>query len=514
MALCGLGTLGFPSRVEAQGLGLPQFPEVPYDYVDYAVTSLPAHFTTGGLAPNARNNTPANNPITNAGANLGRVLFYDRRLSHNHSTSCASCHVQANGFDDPDQFSTGANGQTPRHSMPLANNAFYANKRYFWDERAATLEDQVLMPIQDPIEMGMDLPTLTTKLASTSYYPELFQEAFGTPEVTSERVSLALAQFVRSMVSYNSKFDQAFNGGTTPDFRNFTDIENRGRIHFNQADCGNCHQTVAQVADRPRNIGLDADTPDPGAGRGEFKVPSLRNAEVRNHFMHDGRFSTLEETIEFYNTGIQAHPELDRELMDFDGNPRRFNFTEEDVAEMTAFLRTLTDWDFLTNPMFADPFVLSCDFSGDGFCDVADLDQLLASGPIAGGLAITDVLAPFDLNADGLLDNLDVEQWLSAAAESNGFIEPYRHGDANLNGVVDADDLLQWTQFQFQTTTAWSAGDFNGDGAVDGRDFTAWNANKFHSLAQLPSFVTPSAVPEPTLPLTCLLWVLFWRRRR
>jgi cytochrome c peroxidase len=154
--------------------------------------------------------------------------------------------------------------------MGLTNARFYDRGRFFWDERAATLEDQVLMPIQDSVEMGMNLEDLVIKLSETPFYGTLFEQAFGSSTVTRERIARSLAQFVRSMVSYQSRYDAAFVNGN-PDFRNaLTAQEDRGRRIFDQ-NCANCHETNGQVSDRPRNTGLDAVTVDRGAGRGRFK---------------------------------------------------------------------------------------------------------------------------------------------------------------------------------------------------------------------------------------------------
>ena len=181
-----------------------------------AARNLPNYYTdpnVGGSVA-AADNTPATNAITDAGATLGRVLFYDKRLSINNTTSCASCHQQARGFGDANKLSNGfAGGKTGRHSMGLTNARFYQNGRFFWDERAATLEDQVLQPIQNEVEMGMTLAQLTPKLAATDFYPTLFKAAFGTTDVTSDRISKALAQFVRSLTSFQSKYDVALAGG-------------------------------------------------------------------------------------------------------------------------------------------------------------------------------------------------------------------------------------------------------------------------------------------------------------
>lgn len=334
---------------------IPVLPTVPFEYAN---VDLPAHFFGNGPGGSvvATDNTPADNRITNAGATLGRVLFYDTRLSANNTVSCASCHQQAAGFGDPRALSVGfQGGETGRHSMSLTNARFYDRGRFFWDERAQTLEDQVLMPIQDPVEMGMDLGDLESKLNATAFYGRLFEEAFGTPTVTRDRISRALAQFVRSLVSYQSKFDRAFTGGQ-PNFRNaLTAQEDRGRRIFDR-NCANCHETNSQIGDRPRNTGLDATITDAGAGRGQFKTPSLRNVAVGAPYMHDGRFATLREVVEFYSRGVQANPELDNRLRGNNGNPRRLNLDRAEVDAVIAFLNTLTDEAFLTDPKFSDPF--------------------------------------------------------------------------------------------------------------------------------------------------------------
>lgn len=179
-------------------------PETPYRYTDI---ELPAHFRT----PAARSfdNTPVNNPVTDAGAILGRVLFYDTRLSANNTIACASCHLQKNAFVDPNRFSKGFEGKhTDRHAPSVVNLRFYPRGRFFWDERAPTLEEQVLMPIQSEIELGQELPKLVDILGKDAKYRELFGQAFGDSDVTQGRIARALAQFLRSMVSCHSKYDE------------------------------------------------------------------------------------------------------------------------------------------------------------------------------------------------------------------------------------------------------------------------------------------------------------------
>lgn len=341
----------------------PNLPNVMFDYVAYAVTNLPKHYTdpnspAGNLA--GTDNTPATNPITNAGATLGRVLFYDTFLSANNTRSCGSCHLQQFGFADPNQLSIGFQGGfTTRRSMGLSNAKFYQRGRFFSDERATTLEDQVLQPIQNSIEMGNSLSTLIPQMAKTTYYPGLFQAAFGTPDITPDRISFALAQFIRSMVSYQSKFDEAFTAGTNgnPNFAAvFTASELHGQTLFTSLGCAQCHTTGGHVSDTIHNVGLDAVTSDPGAGSGKFKAPSLRNVGARVWFMHDGRFEGLSSVIEFYNSGVQSNPDLDPLLKNSDGTVRKLNLSAQDKIDLMNFLNTLTDSVFLNDQKFASPF--------------------------------------------------------------------------------------------------------------------------------------------------------------
>ncbi len=357
----------------------PDLPETPFDYVNI---SLPAHFTMnvpGQPLPtsvNGTDNSPAGNPVTNEGATLGRVLFYDKKLSANGTIACASCHKQDKGFSDDAVLSKGfAGGSTGRHSMTLINARFYQRGRFFWDERAATLEEQVLMPFQDPVEMGMTLEQVVSTVQQQSYYPALFEKAFGTQEINADKISNALAQFVRSIVSHSSKYDAGRAMSPTPgaNFPNFTAQENLGKNLFFQTipngggACFGCHTTEAFISANPgpQNNGLDAvSTTDLGAGGvfanpifiGRFKTTSLRNIALTAPYMHDGRFATLEEVVEHYNSGIQAHPTLAPALRDPNGNPVRLNFTDNEKAALVAFLHTLTDQSVLTEVKWSDPF--------------------------------------------------------------------------------------------------------------------------------------------------------------
>ncbi len=340
---------------------------LPTTSFNYANIILPVYFLDNQLQD--EDNTPNNNPITDAGATLGRVLFYDKKLSANNTVSCASCHIQENGFSDPNTLSIGfEGGLTGRNSMGLSNAKFYNNGRFFWDERADSLEDQVLMPIQDAVEMGLTLDELTNKVAAEEYYQILFTRAFGDANVTTERISMALAQFVRSMVSYESKFDQGMaqvNNENTP-FPNFTASENLGKNLFysNRTRCSDCHDTNAMVGDAARNNGLDAILTDLGVGgvtgnngdRGEFKVGSLRNIELTAPYMHDGRFATLGDVIDHYDTGVQNSADLDNRLRVGGGQVRRLNLTPAERQGLIDFLLTLTDNNFVTDEKYSDPF--------------------------------------------------------------------------------------------------------------------------------------------------------------
>lgn len=341
-------------------------PATPFNY---AAPMLPPRFSQQPIL--GQDTMPATNLTTDAGATLGRVLFYDKRLSTNQTVACASCHVQASGFSDPRRFSVGFDGRlTGRNSMGLSNARWYQRQKFFWDERAATLEDQTLRPIQDSLEMGMTLPALTSRLAAEPFYTNLFAQTFGSPEVTSERIARALAQFVRSVVSVQSRYDQ----GVASAFANFTAQENLGRQiflgqgTFSHVTCARCHGSDNFVPGAGIfNNGLENPYVDKGVGaltglpqdEGFFKVPSLRNIELTGPYMHDGRFTTLEQVVEFYDSGIVAHPNLSPPLQGTGGavgTPLRLGLTPQQKAALVAFMKTLTDPSLATDPKLSDPF--------------------------------------------------------------------------------------------------------------------------------------------------------------
>ena len=340
-------------------LQVPTLPTASYSYSD-ANAPLPAHFTVpiNGVAVTDADNTPADNAITNAGATLGRVLFYDMRVSANDGLSCAGCHSPFIGFTDRLQLSVGFNGGiTGRHSPAIVNARFYKRGKFFWDERAPTLEAQVLRPIQDATEMGMTLDNLVTKLSVTAYYPPLFAAAFGSSVITSDRIARALAQYVRSLVSGGSRYDKAYSANGASNFAStLTAQESQGEALFRTTGCASCHITVAQISDSIHNIGLDLVSADTGAGRGAFKTPSLRNVAIRPRFMHDGRFASLEDVVDFFDSGVQANANLDTRMRAADGTPKRLSLTSSQKSALVAFLNTLTDSTFLSAPRFANPF--------------------------------------------------------------------------------------------------------------------------------------------------------------
>ena len=357
-------------------------PTLPDEHYNYEEVELPLHLTNNFLQGPGQNaaidndNTPANNPTTNEGATLGRVLFFDKSLSANGEIACASCHKQELGFSDHEILSIGFDdGLTRRHSMSLINAVWYDRGRFFWDERAESLEDQVLMPFQDPVEMGMTLDEVVQAVEEQSFYSDLFEDAFGSATINSERISMALAQYIRSIISVSSKYDIERPTVNTPitDFPNFTASENNGKRLFflpknlGGAGCVGCHSTEAFINpdNGPTNNGLDlVSTDDLGvfeainnpAFLGSFKVPSLKSIELTAPYMHDGRFSSLEEVVEHYNSGIQNHPNLGQALKDANGQAQQLNLTETQKSDLVNFLKTLTDESLATDFRFSDPF--------------------------------------------------------------------------------------------------------------------------------------------------------------
>lgn len=341
---------------------------------NYAAQTVPSYIT--------RNNTPQGNAITNRGATLGRVLFYDKRLSRNSTISCSSCHQQAHAFSDLATASTGVAGTTGRHSMRLINARFAAEGRFFWDERATSLEDQTTRPIKDHGEMGFsgtegdpEFASLLTKLAAIDEYRVLFAMTFGDAAVTEVRIQRALGQFIRSIQSFDSKYDtgRAQVAADNLAFPNFTAQENAGKQLFlaappNGAGCAGCH--------RPPEFDIDPNSRNNGVitkiGGGtdltNMRSPSLRDllgpgGQSNGPFMHDGSLTTLAAVINHYNLIPGDNTDLDNRLRRPGGQTQNLNLTQQEKNNMAAFLATLTGSAVYTDARWSDPFDASGNLS-------------------------------------------------------------------------------------------------------------------------------------------------------
>jgi len=320
----------------------PSLPTTAFNYV----ISYPAHIQAD-LALN--DNTPSNNPITNDGATLGRVLFYDTHLSKNNTISCGSCHKQEFSFDDNTQFSKGFEGGfTTRNSMTLLNERFYKNGKMFWDERAASLEKQALQPIQNHTEMGLTLAELEANVKAQSYYPALFQKAFGSTDIDSVKIAKAIAQFERSIVTYQSKYDQVKQGTAT-----FTPLEQQGEQLFLTAvgpggggnTCATCHAPPMFLKSNAPGFSI-TDTGDTTGinGVNKFKSGSLRNIANRARLFHDGSVANLTAMLSAGAPGSGTTP------------IKAHTVAPTDVQKLLAFLNTLTDNTIVTEEKFSNPF--------------------------------------------------------------------------------------------------------------------------------------------------------------
>jgi cytochrome c peroxidase len=303
---------------------------------------------------------PADNPLTKEGVALGRKLFYDNILSGNNTQSCASCHNQAMAFtDNGKRYSTGIDGiEGNRNTQPLINIGF--NLHYFWDGRSNTLEEQILGPVANPIEMHQPWILAMSKLNAHPDYPKLFKQAFNADRIDSLHVVKAIAQFLRTMISSNSRLDKRLNNTG-----NLTNSELNGLVIFKteRGDCFHCHQIDGSrllTDNQFHNNGLDATFTDLGRGaitgnasdNGKFLTPTLRNIALTAPYMHDGRFQTLEEVIDHYNNGGVSSPTVDP-LMKHVGTG--LNLTNQDKADLLAFLRTFTDTTFINDSRFKQP---------------------------------------------------------------------------------------------------------------------------------------------------------------
>lgn len=337
------------------------------DKVEYEPTpyqlEIPSHFPDMII--------PEDNPMTEEGVTLGRKLFYEKMLSGDNTMACANCHAPQNAFSDPNQFSEGIDGiQGTRNSMALINLGW--DDFYFWDGRAVTLEEQILLPVEDPIEMHATWPEVITKLNASTEYRNLFFKAFGSPGVDKTRAAKAIAQFLRTMISGSSKYDVmykyenglALNASEQAIYSTITPQQWAGYDLFkslNGADCFHCHNGPLMQVKKFSNNGLDATFADLGRGditgnptdNGKFKVPTLRNIAYSAPYMHDGRFATLDEVINHYSSGIMMSPTIDP-LIEF-ASQGGVQLDDYEKGLLKEFLLTLSDESFINNPDFQDP---------------------------------------------------------------------------------------------------------------------------------------------------------------
>jgi cytochrome c peroxidase len=307
---------------------------------------------------------PADNPTTQEGVYLGRLLFYEPKLSSTKTISCASCHQQARAFTDGLPLSVGVSGKlTQRNSMSLINLLWV--RQLFWDGRSNSLEEQALVPLGHADEMGSKPGEAAKGLQQTAEYPALFKRVFGSDTITDARIGKAIAQFERTLISANSRYDQYLQG-----HYQLTESEQRGLNLFNRGpssdgtvrggNCAHCHGGPKLYQEVFHNNGLDQKARDLGRraitglelDHGHFRVPTLRNIRLTAPYMHDGRLATLEDVLNHYSEHIQNSLTLSHELP---GQTNGFHLTVEEKADLIQFMQLFTDSTFITNPQFADP---------------------------------------------------------------------------------------------------------------------------------------------------------------
>lgn len=302
---------------------------------------------------------PYDNPLTVEGIALGRHLFYEKALSRDNDLSCGSCHLQQHAFSDPRRYSVGLDGQQgTRNAMALVNLAW--SHFFFWDARSLTIELQAFEPVRDHRELFNSWPEIIQRLKEKPGYEQQFQQAFGTMEFDSLHVVFALAQFERTLVSFDSPFDR-FHYGC--DSSALTPAQQRGKdLFFGRAHCMDCHELPGFQDHTVINIGLDSVITDPGMGgytgkawhMGRFKTPTLRNIAASAPYMHDGRFATLREVIDFYADDVHLNtPNFDDHMFAWKLGVVRLD--EHDREDLVQFLTALTDSTFLTDPHLAPP---------------------------------------------------------------------------------------------------------------------------------------------------------------
>lgn len=306
---------------------------------------------------------PEDNPMTREGIELGRHLFYEKMLSGDNTLACAGCHLQSHAFADDKRFSLGIDGfEGVRQAMPIANLAW--SPKLFWDGKANSLEELVLFPIESEVEMHESVFRAVKKLEQTDKYPRMFYQAFCDSTITVENMSKAMAQFMRSIISYNYRSTPVLG----KDFRN--EVQQRGFevfVNERKGDCFHCHTITTFTTNFTfQNNGLNEDiSSDPGLfaqtgnpnDLGKFKVPSLLNLRHTAPYMHDGRFQTLQEVIAFYDSGFHVSSTLSPDLVKHteNGKPVPREWTARDKIDLLAFLLSLEDSTLIDNPAWSDP---------------------------------------------------------------------------------------------------------------------------------------------------------------
>jgi cytochrome c peroxidase len=325
--------------------------------------SYPAYFGN-------RFTIPEDNPMTQQGVYLGRLLFYETKLSANNTISCGSCHQQRLAFTDGKAFSQGIDSSlTSRNTMSLTNVLW--GRKFFWEGRANGLEEQAKEPLNNPHEMGKSLEAVAKKLQQTKQYPPLFKKVFGTKSITGDRIVKAIAQFERTLISSNSPYDKYLQGAYTPTEQELKGMElfmtsaEAGK-NIRGANCGQCHGTPKLFMELFHNNGLDTVPKDVGRekftgllnDRGRFRVVTLRNIALIAPYMHDGRFKSLEEVLDHYNEHIQPSRSLSLFLQGRSNEPggKTLRLTKQEKEAIIHFLKMLTDSSFIQEPGFSDPF--------------------------------------------------------------------------------------------------------------------------------------------------------------
>lgn len=317
---------------------------------------IPQIFSENIIAPVI----PSDNPQTIEGVALGKKLFFDRILSANGAQACASCHAPQNAFTDNTPTSDGIDGVFgTRNSIPLFNLAWNYNERFNWDGSALSLERQAEEPVENPIELHSDWDAVIERLQNHPDYPQLFDRAFKTSTVTKALTTKAIAQFERTLISANSKFDSYSLGDATLTAQELNGLD--VFLREDKGDCFHCHgnpNNPLWTDNDFHNNGLDATFTDLGLGavtgdpndNGKFRSPSLRNLAYTAPYMHDGRFATLEDVIDHYSEGVQNSPTIDPLMKRVDEGGVQLSV--QDKADLKAFLLTLSDPSFINNIEF------------------------------------------------------------------------------------------------------------------------------------------------------------------